>query len=96
LIDCGSFYGDAEDSLKAGEDVGFAFRPQDIAAVFLTHVHQDHLGRLPSLVSQGFRGPIYLTRASAELAPVMLESAVKYDQDRRRTWRWSPRRGSGG
>jgi len=38
---------------------------------------------------QGFRGPIYLTRASAELAPVMLESAVKFDENRRRAWCWS-------
>ncbi len=70
-------------------DAAFAFNPRDIQAVFVTHAHQDHIGRLPSLVSQGFRGPIYLTEASRELAAVMLESAVRYDENQKRSWSWS-------
>ena len=91
LIDCGAFYANAEEAVPSAGDAAFAFRPQDINAVFVTHSHQDHIGRLPSLVSQGFRGPIYLTEASRELAAVMLESAVKYDESQKRSWCWSQR-----
>ncbi len=89
LIDCGAFYANAEEAIPAAEDAAFAFRPRDIKAVFVTHSHQDHIGRLPSLVSHGYRGPIYLTTASRELAEVMLEAAVRYDQSQRRSWCWS-------
>ena len=89
LIDCGAFYANAEEAVPAAGDAAFAFRPRDIKAVFVTHSHQDHIGRLPSLVSQGYRGPIYLTNASRELAEVMLEAAVRYDQSQRRSWCWS-------
>jgi metallo-beta-lactamase family protein len=91
LIDCGAFYANAEEAVPSAGDAAFAFRPQDINAVFVTHSHQDHIGRLPSLVSQGYRGPIYLTEASRELAAVMLESAVKYDESQKRSWCWSQR-----
>jgi len=91
LIDCGAFYANAEDAVPSAGDPGFAFRPQDINAVFVTHAHQDHIGRLPYLVSQGYRGPIYLTEASRELAAVMLESDVKYDESQKRSWCWSQR-----
>ena len=84
LIDCGAFYANAEEAVPAAGDAAFAFRPRDIKAVFVTHSHQDHIGRLPSLVSQGYRGPIYLTEASRELAAVMLESAVRYDESQKK------------
>ena len=89
LIDCGAFYANAEETVPPHGDAAFAFNPRDIQAVFVTHAHQDHIGRLPSLVSQGFRGPIYLTEASRELAAVMLESAIRYDENKKRSWCWS-------
>ncbi|MCV5738764.1 MBL fold metallo-hydrolase, partial [Escherichia coli] len=43
----------------------------------LTHAHIDHIGRLPWLLAAGFKGPIYCTKATAELVPLMLEDGLK-------------------
>lgn len=51
--------------------------PHEIDALLLTHVHIDHSGLIPKLVREGFHGPIYATRASAELLEVMLRDAAK-------------------
>ena len=50
---------------------------QEIDALLLTHVHIDHSGLIPRLVREGFRGPIYATRASVELLEVVLRDAAK-------------------
>jgi metallo-beta-lactamase family protein len=54
----------------------FSVPPDRLDAVLLTHAHLDHCGLLPRLVREGFRGPIYATGATAEIARiVMLDSA---------------------
>jgi metallo-beta-lactamase family protein len=77
LIDCGLFQG-AEagpDGARAGQlEIGFAVAP--IAALIVTHVHIDHVGRLPYLLAAGYRGPILCSAASAELLPMVLEDAL--------------------
>lgn len=78
LIDCGLFQGD-----EAGPDGASARRmamqfPIDpIQALVITHVHIDHVGRLPYLLAAGFRGPILCSPASAELLPLVLEDALE-------------------
>ncbi len=76
LIDCGLFQGeDAPRGSVASLNVTFAIK--HIAALVLTHSHIDHIGRLPWLLAAGFSGPIYCTKASAELVPLMLEDGLK-------------------
>ncbi len=74
LIDCGLFQG-----AKYSEDRNydpFPFNADEIDAVFVTHAHLDHVGRLPKLVNQGFHGKIYSTDATRDLALlILLDSA---------------------
>lgn len=75
LIDCGMFQGGRE--LEAANYEPFGFEPASIDAVILTHAHLDHCGRLPRLVRKGFRGPIFATDATRELAKLVLADAAK-------------------
>ena len=68
LVDCGMFQGGGADA----KNDRFAFQPRDSAFVLLTHAHIDHSGLIPKLVAQGFRGAVYATAATCDLAAVML------------------------
>ncbi|MBF0266830.1 MAG: MBL fold metallo-hydrolase [Gammaproteobacteria bacterium] len=78
LIDCGLFQGAEvsadQDPIKA---LKINFPIEHIKALVVTHVHIDHVGRIPYLLAAGFRGPIICTQASAVLLPLVLEDAVK-------------------
>jgi len=74
LIDCGLFQGGKETE-KLNYD-NFDFDPKEYDALLLTHAHLDHCGRIPKLVRYGFRGKIYATDATKELAfLIMMDSA---------------------
>ncbi|MFP4077372.1 MAG: MBL fold metallo-hydrolase RNA specificity domain-containing protein [Halochromatium sp.] len=78
LIDCGLFQGDeaGADGARANQlQIGFDIAP--IQALIVTHVHIDHVGRLPYLLAAGYQGPILASPASAELLPLVLEDALK-------------------
>lgn len=78
LIDCGLFQG-AETSASGArfERLQFDHPVDHIQALILTHVHIDHVGRIPYLLAAGFQGPILCSEASAELLPMVLEDALK-------------------
>lgn len=78
LIDCGLFQG-AELSADGAsfEQLKVTFPVEHIKALVVTHVHIDHVGRIPYLLAAGFRGPIICSEASARLLPLVLEDAVK-------------------
>jgi metallo-beta-lactamase family protein len=75
LVDCGMFQGSPSD--LARNRVGFGFEPSELDALLLTHAHLDHCGLIPLLVKEGFRGPIYATRATCELAELVLLDSGK-------------------
>lgn len=78
LVDCGLFQGAEAGSDGAGANrLGIGFAVDRVQALILTHVHIDHVGRLPYLLAAGFRGPILCSEASAELLPLVLEDALK-------------------
>ena len=78
LIDCGLFQG-AETSGKGAsfEQLEIEFPIEQVKALVVTHVHIDHVGRIPYLLAAGFKGPIYCSEPSALLLPLVLEDALK-------------------
>ncbi|HRO27713.1 MAG TPA: MBL fold metallo-hydrolase, partial [Gammaproteobacteria bacterium] len=74
LLDCGMIQGGRE--AEARNFSPFPFDPASIDALVLSHAHIDHIGRVPRLVWQGFRGPIFIQHAGADLLPVMLLDAA--------------------
>ncbi|MBK8214519.1 MAG: MBL fold metallo-hydrolase [Myxococcales bacterium] len=82
LLDCGLFQGRRRESIEENRTLGFSAR--DIDAVVLSHAHIDHSGALPILVKQGFRGSVYSTPATHDLATAMLKDAANIqEQDAR-------------
>lgn len=80
LLDCGIYHGRRDEARERNSN--FPFDPATIAAVVLSHAHIDHCGNLPGLVKQGFRGPIYCTKATKSLCDVMLrDSAFIQEKD---------------
>jgi metallo-beta-lactamase family protein len=82
LVDCGLYQGD--DELEQRNWSSFDFAPRELSAVVLTHAHLDHTGRLPRLVAEGFRGPIYCSRASRGLVSLILEDAGEIQEEQAR------------
>lgn len=78
LIDCGLYQ---ERGLKDRNWNDFPVPPESIDAVLLTHAHVDHSGYLPRLVKLGFKGPIYCTPATAELARIILMDAAHLQEE---------------
>ncbi|PIP34325.1 hypothetical protein COX68_01975 [Candidatus Falkowbacteria bacterium CG_4_10_14_0_2_um_filter_41_15] len=75
LVDCGIFQGKRFAAERNLED--FHFDPAEIEYVFLTHAHVDHCGRLPKLYKDGFRGKIFCTEPTRDLAEIMLLDAAR-------------------
>jgi len=86
LIDCGLFQG-AENSGKGANarNLAIEFPVDHVRALIVTHVHIDHVGRIPYLLAAGFSGPIYCSQPSALLLPVVLEDALKIGVTRNRS-----------
>jgi metallo-beta-lactamase family protein len=78
MVDFGLFQG-----REMASDANHVPRKLDVEkldAVILTHAHLDHVGRLPLLVKRGYKGPIYATPASIEVAQLILEDAAKVQE----------------
>jgi len=75
LVDCGMFQGLKKLRLLNWDRP--AFEPSSVQAIVLTHAHLDHVGYLPKLVREGFRGTIYCTPATEDLAELILFDSAK-------------------
>jgi metallo-beta-lactamase family protein len=79
LIDCGIFQGPKE--LRERNWQPPPFDPRSLDAVLITHAHIDHTGYLPRLVAEGFRGPVYCSRGTAELIRILLPDAARLQEE---------------
>ena len=77
LIDCGLFQGDDSSNGANALDLSIDFPIDHIRALVVTHVHIDHVGRIPYLLAAGFEGPIICSEPSAIMLPEILEDALK-------------------
>ena len=77
LIDCGLFQGQEEGRGANADNLAIDFPIDHIRALIVTHVHIDHVGRIPYLLAAGFDGPIICSEPSAIMLPEILEDALK-------------------
>jgi metallo-beta-lactamase family protein len=92
LVDFGMFQGGRDDEERNVVPPGL--RPRELDAVILTHAHIDHVGRLPLLARASYRGPIYGTVATGDLAELLLlDSASLQESDIQRANRRRERAG---
>lgn len=80
LVDCGLLQGVKAscDETYCGDENRrpFSYDPKEIDALFITHAHLDHIGRIPKLVAEGFKGTIYSTPETFRITKVMLDDSV--------------------
>lgn len=79
LLDCGFFQGHRAEARRKNEQ--FLCRPKELSGVILSHAHADHCGNLPGLYKAGYRGPIFCTPASRDIARVMLMDSSHIQQE---------------
>ncbi len=79
LVDCGMFQGGPDETMRNRVPLGVD--PSTVDAVVLTHAHLDHCGLLPLLVREGFRGRIWCTAATAELARLVLLDSSRLQEE---------------
>ncbi|AQU06135.1 MBL fold hydrolase [Dehalococcoides mccartyi] len=78
LVDCGLYQ---ERHLQNRNWQPFDVPPESLNAVLVSHAHIDHCGLLPKLVKDGYKGPVYLTAATAEIARISLADAGKIQEE---------------
>src|ERR1700754_756410 len=79
LIDCGLFQG-----IKSLREKNWELppvKPSSIGALILTHAHLDHCGYIPLLVKNGYRGTIYMSKPTRDLAELILRDSAKLQEE---------------
>lgn len=84
LVDCGMYQGKATDEME--NEAPFLYNVNDIDFMLLTHAHIDHSGRIPKLYNEGFRGPVYATKATCDLCAIMLPDSG-HIQEQENEWK---------
>jgi len=78
LLDCGLYQGRRADTYE--RNLNFHYDPKSVDAVILSHAHIDHAGNLPNLTKQGYKGLIYATRATTDLASLMIRDSGRIQE----------------
>lgn len=75
MVDFGMFQGTASENALNTRPL--SFNPKEVGALFLTHAHLDHCGRIPLLVKNGFEGKIFTTQPTLDLVEIVLLDSAK-------------------
>lgn len=78
LLDCGLYQGRRGETYT--RNLNFAYDPRTVDAVILSHAHIDHCGNLPNFVKNGYEGPIHATRATVDLATIMMADSGRIQE----------------
>src|SRR6187200_2155790 len=78
LLDCGLYQGKRSETYE--RNLNFAHDPRKVDALILSHAHIDHAGNIPNLVKNGYEGPIYATRATVDLATIMMADSGRIQE----------------
>lgn len=89
LIDCGMFQGNGNERRNYDP---FEFDPSKVDYLILTHAHLDHIGRVPKLIKDGFNGRIIATKATRDIAKIMLLDSANILLEEYKTIRRKARR----
>ncbi len=79
LLDCGLFQGRRGDADRKNRT--FDCAPESLDGVILSHAHVDHCGNLPGLYRAGFRGPVFCSAATADVAEIMLRDSARIQEE---------------
>ena len=96
MVDCGFFQGNKDEENKNSE---LGFNPAEIDYLILTHAHLDHCGKIPMLIKGGFKGKIYCTKPTFQLARLIMLDTAKimledYKHDLKKRLRYNPEKKS--
>ncbi|MBK9926675.1 MAG: MBL fold metallo-hydrolase [Anaerolineales bacterium] len=78
LLDCGLYQGRREETYA--RNLKFSYDPRTVDAVILSHAHIDHCGNLPNFVQDGYNGLVYATRATVDLATIMMADSGRIQE----------------
>lgn len=76
LVDCGLHQGEQADQQPESNFGSFPYDPSTVEILFVTHAHTDHIGKIPKLVRDGFRGVIYSTPPTKDISALMFDDAL--------------------
>jgi metallo-beta-lactamase family protein len=78
LLDCGMFQGLGKETM--GLNQAWGFEPSEVDVVVLSHAHIDHVGLMPKLVKDGYKGKIWCTHATADLARILMRDSARIQE----------------